>query len=273
MPHPQRAFARRSLPLVISLLISISLLTSACTDTGPQTTPPGRDESTTTDALEAGAAVLQTDAPLGAMDVYLVGFHPMKEDPAHQMEAHHFCRQVNEDFAQCALFDGNTADANLNGIEYIISERLFETLPEAERSYWHPHNYEVLSGQLVAPGIPGVAEEELMRRKMNSYGKTWHVWDTREAEGAELPLGEPMLAWSFNRDGEAQPGLVEERDERMGIDSEERRRGRTAFVELAHPQAGVDALLGQFPRPTRTIPGVVDKISEAGAADSVRASD
>ena len=250
----------QSFPFLVVLLFSVG----ACTDTGPSTEPPGRDESATTDVLETGSAALQTDAPLGEMDVYLVGFHPMKEDPAHQMEAHHFCRQVNEDFAQCALFDGNTEDANLNGIEYIISEHLFEALPEEERQYWHPHNYEILSGQLVGPGLPAIAEEELMREKMNSYGKTWHVWDTRSEEGTQLPLGEPMLAWSFNRDGEAQPGLVEQRDEQMGIDSEERRRERAEFVELAKPQFGVDALQGEFPRPTQPIPGVQD-VEAAGA--------
>ena len=247
-----------SASFVQTVLALLLLVASACTDTGPQTTPPGREESATTDLLEAGAAVLQTRAPLGAMDVYLSGFHPMKEDPAHQMEAHHFCRQVNEDFAQCALFDGNTSDANLNGIEYIISEQLFNTLPEEERQYWHPHNYEILSGQLVAPGIPDVAEEELMRRKMNSYGKTWHVWDTRRETGHDLPLGEAMLAWSFNRDGEAQPGLVEDRAERMDLDPDETRRERAALVELANPQFGVDALQGAFSRPTQSIPGVQD---------------
>ncbi len=112
--------------------------------------------------------MLQTDSPLDPMNVYLVGFHPMKDDPSHQMEAHHFCNQVNEDLAQCALFDGNTRDANLNGIEYIISERLFEQLPAAEKQYWHPHNGEILSGQLVAPGLPEQADHALMKSKMNS---------------------------------------------------------------------------------------------------------
>lgn len=251
-------------PLRAAAAAATLVLVSACTDTGPQTTPPGRDESATTEVLEAGAAALQTDAPLDGMDVYLVGFHPMKDDPAHQMEAHHFCRQVNEDLAQCALFDGNAGDANLNGIEYIISERLFETLPREERRYWHPHNYEILSGQLVAPGIPDVAEHELMEGKMNSYGKTWHVWDTRSEAGTDLPLGEPMLAWSFNRDGEAQPGLVEARDERMDLDSEETRRERADLVDLARPQAGVNDLHGRFARPTREIPGV----EAAGTAEA-----
>jgi len=32
-----------------------------------------------------------------------------------------------------------------------------------------------LSGQLVALGLPEVAKKALMKSKMNSYGKTWHL--------------------------------------------------------------------------------------------------
>ena len=243
---------------------TLAVLGAGCTGAGetvPPTSPPGATESTRTDLLEAGATALQRDAPTDGLDVYLVGFHPMRENPRHQMEAHHFCKQVNQDFAQCALYDGNTAEANLTGIEYIISERLFESLPEDEKQYWHPHNGEILSGQLVAPGLPEAADHELMAEKMNSYGKTWHTWSTANdgRPGDSLPFGEPKLAWSFSRDGEANPGLVEERDRRMGIDTQERRRARQDLVPLARPQAGVDVLKDAFDRPTRPIPGVVDK--------------
>jgi len=43
----------------------------------------------------------------------------------------------------------------------------------------------------------------------------------------KLPLGESMLARSFNRDGEPLPGLVEQRDKRLGIDSAKLRRERS----------------------------------------------
>lgn len=245
------------------LLGLLAFLAAGCTqtDNGAKLEAAGAPKSATTNLLAAGATALQQDAPPDALDVYLVGFHPMKASPEHQLEAHHFCRQVNEDFAQCALFDGGGAQANLNGIEYIISERLFERLPQAERAYWHPHNGEILSGQLVAPGLPQAAETALMRSKMNSYGKTWHVWNTGHAgaPGDSLPLGEPRLAWSFNREGEALPGLVEDRDRRLGIDAAALRQARAPLVELARPQDGVDALQGRFGRPTQPIPGVVDK--------------
>ncbi|MFL5334425.1 MAG: OBAP family protein [Geminicoccaceae bacterium] len=227
----------------------------------PETAPPGQPASTATDILAAGAAALQTDAPPDQLDIYLVGFHPMKADPNEQIEAHHFCHQVNEDFAQCALFDGNTAAANLTGIEYIISERLFSTLPDAERQYWHPHNGEILSGQLTAPGLPEVAEKALMRQKINSYGKTWHTWNT--SAGQKLPLGDPGLAWSFSREGEADPALVSERDRAFGISTAAKRQERQDLVPLARPQSGVDTLQGRFGRPTQPIPGVVDAAGTA----------
>jgi hypothetical protein len=249
--------------LALTIVAALGLCASGCTEErkATATAPGGAPTSAKVDALKAGAAALQTHAPLAGMNMYLVGFHPLKNDPEHQMEAHHFCRQVNEDFAQCALFDGNTAASNLNGIEYIISGKLFESLPPEERRYWHPHNGEILSGQLVAPGIPQPAEKELMRSKMNSYGKTWHVWMTDRED--KLPVGEPTLAWSFNREGEARPGLIEERDKRMGIDTAGIRQARQELVSLAKPQAGVDELEGKFSRPVRDIPGVIDRRAAA----------
>ena len=188
--------------------------------------------------------MLQTDSPLEPMTMYLNGFHVAKEDASHQMEAHHFCRQVNEDFAQCAIFDGNTSKANLVGIEYIISEALFSSLPEAERSLWHPHNYEILSGQLIAPNIPESTEMSLMKSKINSYGKTWRLWDTASPgkSGDTLPLGKPVLDWSLNNDGEILPGLVEKRDGLFGVSTNEKRQARKPLRAFAKPQTGTDAL-------------------------------
>lgn len=241
--------------------LRLALVSGFCTAALAQSQqPPGDDKTAKTLALEAGAKVLQGNQPPGLMDIYLVGFHPMKDRPEHQVEAHHFCHQVNQDFAQCALFDGNGRSASLTGIEYIISEKLFETLPQQERKYWHPHNAEILSGQLVAPGIPGPVEKTLMKDKMNSYGKTWHVWNTGALgqAGDKLPMGPPMLAWSFNRDGEAKPGLVEQRDKKMGIDTAQKRRERADLRQLAKPQHGVDDLKAAFPQ-AKPIAGVVDK--------------
>jgi hypothetical protein len=248
--------------LILSFIILQTQYAWAAEDSKPKVAPKGSEKSAKTSVLETGAKILQDNAPVAGMDIYLVGFHPMKDHPDQQMEAHHFCKQVNEDFAQCVLFDGNTASANLNGIEYIISEKLFEKLPKKERAYWHPHNYEILSGQLIAPGLPDVAEKELMRTKVNSYGKTWHVWNTGHfggKDGDTLPLGEPMLAWSFNRDKEANPGMVEATEKKFQFKVMEKRRDRSDLKGLAKPQEGVDDLKKSFAGPLKDLPGVMNK--------------
>lgn len=236
--------------LVATILLSVG--TACGRDTPPSNpeAPPGRDKKVDTKVLEKGAEALQNLSPVRAIDHYLDGFHVMKDDLGLHMEAHHFCKGMNEDFTQCVIFDGNTADANIIGVEYIIAEPLFATLDAAEQAKWHPHNFEILSGQLVMPGLPDIAEKAALKKKLNSYGKTWHIWDTGHAghpASDKLPIGDPKLAWSYNRDGEQPAGLVEARDKRMGIDTNEKRKNREDLVGLAKPQRGVDDLKTKLP--------------------------
>jgi hypothetical protein len=233
---------------------------------GPVIQPPGDRTTLWRSALQAGAQIIQRKSPLRGFDIYVVGLHCARHQPENQMEAHHFCKQVNSEFLQCALFDGNTDDANLIGIEYIISERLFDGLADEEKGFWHPHNYEILSGQLTAPGLPRAAEHALMRLLVNSYGKTWHVWHTGRHDGEgppahPLPVGEPHLMWSFNRDGEADPRLKADLQTGMQIDEAEKRAARRDLAKLAHPQRGVNEMRADFPNADGRPEGVRD-ISE-----------
>ena len=246
-----------------ALALCAAIVTAACGggNTPPQggEAAPGTDRTAKTAALETGANVMQAKAPVEKIAMYLNGFHVSKDDPKMQMEAHHYCNQANEDLAQCALFDGNTAEARLMGVEYIISEKLYNTLPADEKAYWHPHNYEILSGQLRMPGLPGVAEKEALKGKMNSYGKTWHTWMTgmHGKEADPLPFGPPHLQWSFNKDGEDMPGMVAARDKRFDFDTADERRDRQDLVALGKPQGGVDAMAGSFPN-AKPAQGVTD---------------
>lgn len=190
-------------------------------------------EKVSTRARQAASAVLQNHDPVNALDLYLVGFHPMKDDPAVQMEAHHYCREISNEVAQCVLFDGNDKTSKLNGIEYIIAGHIYESFPEEEKKFWHPHNYEILSGQLVAPGVPDAAEKQMLRTKMNSYGKTFHF----EWHKTLVPLGDPKLAWSFTQDGQLRPDLLTSRDQRLSINAWEKRKQRqelSALVQSPH---------------------------------------
>jgi hypothetical protein len=144
------------------------------------------------------------------------------------MEAHHYCSILNEELIQCVIFDGNTKDAKMMGVEYIISEKLFATLPDTEKSLWHSHVHEVKSGQLIAPGIPEIAEHALMEKLIRTYGKTWHTWHTDIDK--KLPIGVPQLMMGFTRDGQGDAAMIKMRDDRFGIDSQAKRSSRSDIV-------------------------------------------
>ena len=203
-----------------------SLLLMGC---GAYTTPsavqvPGREATTKSAALETGAAMLQAMPPIQQLNLYLDGFHFYANDMGHQIEAHHYCAMLNEEFHQCAIYDANGADAKLIGIEYIVSERLFAQLSPDEKAFWHSHDYEVKSGQLIMPGIPTRVEHEAMEKLVTTYGKTWHVWHTDR--GDQLPYGIPQLMMGFTQDGQANPELLQIRDRRFDISTDAKARDR-----------------------------------------------
>ncbi len=221
----------RALSPVVFTLLAASL--SGC-DRGSTSSPaaiPGTQESNKTRALEAGAKILQNHEPLDAISTYLDGFHFASGQPDEQMEAHHYVAVINEDFMQAVIFDGNTKDAKLMGVEYIISERVYKTLPDDEKKLWHSHRFEVKSGQLIAPNIPHAAEHALMQKIVSTYGKTWHTWHTHRDQ--HLPLGIPSLMMGFTAQGQLKQQLLMDRDERFRVSSAELASKREDIPEPA----------------------------------------
>ncbi|GAL85975.1 hypothetical protein Slin_5113 [Sporocytophaga myxococcoides] len=206
-------------------IIALGLL-SGCggKNTEPYVKEPGAEDSSKKDVLETGAEVMQNKAPINAINLYLDGFHFYNGNMKGQMEAHHFCTVLNEDVTQCIIYDGNVKDAHIMGVEYIISEKLFKSLPEDEKKLWHSHNHEVKSGTLIAPGIPELAEHELMEKLISTYGKTWHTWHTDQDK--ELPYGSPQLMMGFTKDGQLEDSLLAKRDKNFKISTEEKRKNR-----------------------------------------------
>ncbi|MCW1912967.1 OBAP family protein [Luteolibacter sp. GHJ8] len=185
----------------------------------------GEDKRGKTKLLEAGAEALQSEAPLKSIHAHVCGFHFYNGDIKRQVTAHHYCSHLGEEIMQCVIYDTDKPDAKLIGIEYIITAKLFEGLDPEEKKLWHSHVHEVQSGQLIAPRIPAVAEKQLMKHLVGTYGKTWHTWQVDR--GDELPLGIPQLMMGFTKDGQAESGLIKSRDEGYGISSDEKKRDRS----------------------------------------------
>ena len=200
---------------------------------------PGRKKTLRTRSLELGAAALQPLTPVEQINAYLSGFHFQNGNLDHQIEAHHYCTLLNEELMQCVIYDSPRAEAKLIGIEYIISRRLFESLPEEEKPLWHSHSYEVKSGQLVAPGLPEFVERQFMEKIQTTYGKIWHTWDTTDPEKT-LPLGIPNLMMGFTADGQIKPELLAQRDRLLNCSTAAKRQQRKD-IETASIAAGANA--------------------------------
>lgn len=122
-----------------------------------------------------------------------VRFHFYSHDMTRQVEAHHYCAHLNEEVRQCVIFDSPEKDARLIGIEYIVTENLFLTLPDDEKRLWHSHEYEVKSGTLFLPGVPGPIERLDLDKVCKTYGKVFHFW---QVHYTFLPT--PQLSLFFN---------------------------------------------------------------------------
>ena len=95
---------------------------------------------------EVGAQVVQNFDPLKQFKVHFCGFAFYNGDPKRQVELHHYVASINDDVYQCAVFDSPDPGARLIGIEYVVTEKIFQTLDAEEQKLWHNHAYDITSG-------------------------------------------------------------------------------------------------------------------------------
>lgn len=174
--------------------------------------------------------------PLHNICEFLHAVHIYADEARHNVaryvEANHLCSHVRKGVRQCLIYDSPEKDARLIGVEYMITEPIYRTLPEDEKKLWHSHEFEVKSGMLVLPKPAGAdpdewerAETEAMKEVVGLYGKTWHFWQVDR--GDELPLGYPVLMGSLTDPKQLDLGKVlEKRDRGLGVDFRKKAKQR-----------------------------------------------
>ncbi len=146
------------------------------------------------------------------------GVHLLKEVPEYSKVAYHFCKPVNADLNQCVLYDGTGPDAKLIGVEYLVSDAIYQKMPAEEKVYWHDHKYEVDAGYLKSLTQSGDEEKQTLAAVKTLWGKAYHTW----ASGTDYPRGPARLFWSVT--GE-QPFVLSP-DAKLPVELERAHRGK-----------------------------------------------
>ncbi|ORY05004.1 DUF1264-domain-containing protein [Basidiobolus meristosporus CBS 931.73] len=200
--------------------------------------PADGNSSFVSKALQAGASITQSFDPVKNICQHLCGIHFYADDMSRQVVAHHYCTQMSEDMYQCIIFDSDEPNAKLIGIEYVVSEAVFKTLPEEEKRFWHSHRFEVGSGLLTLPtivssGVESKMETKALKNLLNSYGKTVHTWQVDR--GDQLPLGPPQMMMAFTEEGQVNPSLTKQLEQKYSISYESKKKDREELRQEASP--------------------------------------
>ncbi|HLD04456.1 MAG TPA: DUF1264 domain-containing protein [Candidatus Nanoarchaeia archaeon] len=98
-----------------------------------------------------------------------------------ELYVHHYCKGLPNGVTQCQLYDSDTVNARLIGVEFMVPNEVFEMFNESEKKYWHAHQEELKMVQLKAPEMSEVELENLKEALGKTHGKVIILWDpTRE---------------------------------------------------------------------------------------------
>ncbi|WWC59325.1 uncharacterized protein I303_101877 [Kwoniella dejecticola CBS 10117] len=184
--------------------------------------------------MAAGEAQMSF-TPINQIHQHLCGLHIYSHDGNRAVKAHHYCTHLRKDLHQCVIYDSDQANARLIGIEYLVPEEVFISLPEDEKKYWHSHKYEVDSGMLmlgtkslVPNAMTDIAERPSMLELHRTYGKTTHTWAYDRSP--DLPLGPPQIMMAYTEDSQVDKKLLAERDNEMGVDTAAKKETRRQYL-------------------------------------------
>ncbi|MDX2038170.1 MAG: DUF1264 domain-containing protein [Isosphaeraceae bacterium] len=178
--------AAKSTPIALLLSGVISLATSIRDRNDHAEAVPQHDAKQTAAGVRAPIAEV-LHCPLA-----FSGVHLLKDDPKTARTAYHFCKPLNDDVNQCLLYDGTGPNAKLIGVEYLVSDKIYRSMPESEKTHWHDHLHEVDSGLIRSLTQTGKEEAETLAAVRTLWGKVYHTW----IDGEIYPQGPARLFWS-----------------------------------------------------------------------------
>src|SRR5215217_6182171 len=102
------------------------------------------------------------------------------DDPT--LRVWHFCKPNDKILMICQLYDSNSPNATLIGVEYVITADAYKNLPDREKPNWHYHKIEFASNR-ADPKFPQLSEQQqnaTLKKMAESYGKVIITWNPND---------------------------------------------------------------------------------------------
>ena len=102
------------------------------------------------------------------------------DDPT--LRVWHFCKPNDKIMMVCQLYDSNSPNATLIGVEYMITADAYKNLPDREKPNWHYHNEEFAPNR-ADPKLPMLSEQQqnvTLKNLEESFGKVIITWNPND---------------------------------------------------------------------------------------------
>ncbi len=164
-------------------LLAIGTITPAILSISSITAQAQTNNSTTTNSTKP------VDGYGGPPTGPLTAVKHIFDDPT--LRVYHFCKPNDKIMMVCQLYDSNSPNATLMGLEYMIDSITYKALPDREKPNWHYHKEE-FSPDRANPIFPQLNEhqqKDWLKKLEESYGKVIITWNSMDT----LPVFPPQI--------------------------------------------------------------------------------
>lgn len=103
---------------------------------------------------------------------------------------HHWCKTISKSLIECQLYTSDAPNAELVGVETIVSPELYAAFSAGEKRLWHWHKYEVPRVNASMPDLSQSEAAKVVAQILPTYGKVYILWDPMTNPN---PIGQPSV--------------------------------------------------------------------------------
>jgi hypothetical protein len=134
------------------------------------------------------------------------------DDPT--LRVWHYCKPNDQIMMVCQLYDSNSPNATLIGVEYMITADAYKNLPDREKPNWHYHKEEFAPNR-ADPKLPMLSEQQqnaTLKKMEESFGKVIITWNPNDKApifpAQEIQVQHPfMVNTTVSPETETQAGM------------------------------------------------------------------